>query len=160
MAFVYCPLLLEKIIHPILTIKNDVPSFVVDAPGGGGKITLQPNYILSQSPTKTVLRNFEGVITTYPEQEDYTPGLADDYFKEIYPNAAEKRSDIGISGLLNDTEFNLVPEGLKRLKRREEYETNPEHTSLKDSREKRDQLKEKKFQAQQKKNTQATKGDE
>ncbi len=137
-----------------------VPTFVVDAPGGGGKITLQPNYILSQSPTKTVLRNFEGVITTYPEPENYIPGLADDYFKEIYPNAEEKRSDIGISGLLNDTEFNLVPEGLKRLKRREEYETNPEHTSLKDSREKRDQLKEKKFQAQQKKNIQATKGDE
>ena len=107
-----------------------------------------------------MLRNFEGVITTYPEPENYTPGLADDYFKEIYPDAEEKRSDIGISGLMNDTEFNLVPEGLKRLDRRAEYETNPEHTSLKDNREKRDQLKEKKFQAQLKKNTQATKGDE
>lgn len=137
-----------------------VPTFVVDAPGGGGKITLQPNYILSQSPTKTVLRNFEGVITTYPEPENYTPGLADDYFKEIYPNAEEKRSDIGISGLLNDTEFNLVPKGLKRLDRRAEYETNPKHTSLKDNREKRDQLKEKKFQAQLKKNTPQAKGDE
>ena len=107
-----------------------------------------------------MLRNFEGVITTYPEPENYTPGLADDYFKEIYPNAEEKRSDIGILGLMNDTEFNLVPEGLKRLDRRAEYKTNPEHTSLKDSREKRDQLKEKKFQAQLKKNTLAIKGDE
>ena len=77
-----------------------------------GKIILRPNYILSQSPTKTVLRNFEGVITTYPEPENYTPGLADDYFKEIYPNAEEKRSNIGISGLLNDAEFSLVPKGL------------------------------------------------
>ncbi len=85
-----------------------------------------------------MLRNFEGVITTYPEPEQYTPGLADDYFKEIYPNAGEKRSNIGISGLLNDSEFNLVPKGLKRLERREEYETNPEHASLKDQREKRD----------------------
>ena len=137
-----------------------VPTFVVDAPGGGGKITLQPNYILSQSPTKTVLRNFEGVITTYPEPEHYTPGLADDYFKEIYPNVEEKRSDIGISGLLNDSEFNLVPKGLKRIDRREEFQSKPEHVTLKDQREKRDQLKEKKFQAQQKKSTQAIKGDE
>ena len=59
---------------------------------------LQPNYILSQSPTK-VLRNFEGVITTYPEPENYTPGLADDYFKGIYPDAEEKRSDLGIFGI-------------------------------------------------------------
>ncbi|WP_410860974.1 hypothetical protein [Peribacillus sp. SIMBA_075] len=33
---------------------------------------------LSQYPTKTVLRNFEGAITTYTEH--YTPGLADDYW--------------------------------------------------------------------------------
>jgi lysine 2,3-aminomutase len=135
-----------------------VPTFVVDAPGGGGKITLQPNYILSQSPTKTVLRNFEGVITTYPEPENYAPGLADDYFKGIYPDMEEKRSDIGIAGLMNDKQFNLVPEGLKRMNRRENYVTNPEHASLKNQREKRDQLKEKKFQAQQKKST--PKGDE
>ncbi|MFE4131124.1 lysine 2,3-aminomutase [Peribacillus sp. YIM B13482] len=135
-----------------------VPTFVVDAPGGGGKITLQPNYILSQSPTKTVLRNFEGVITTYPEPEHYTPGLADDYFKGIYPEMEEKRSDIGIAGLMNDKQFNLVPEGLKRMNRRENYGTNPEHASLKNQREKRDLLKEKKFQAQQKKST--PKGDE
>ena len=67
-----------------------------------------------------MLRNFEGVITTYPKPENYTPGLADDYFKEIYPNSGEIRSDIGISGFLNDSEFNLVPNGLKRLERREQ----------------------------------------
>jgi lysine 2,3-aminomutase len=60
-----------------------VPTFVVDAPGGG-KITLQPNYMISQSSTKTVLRNFEGVITTYPEPENYIAGCADDYFNKIY----------------------------------------------------------------------------
>ena len=135
-----------------------VPTFVVDAPGGGGKITLQPNYILSQSPTKTVLRNFEGVITTYPEPKQYTPGLADDYFKGVYPDMEEKQSNIGVSGLMNDKQFNLVPEGLKRMNRRENYVTNPEHASLKNQREKRDLLKEKKFQAQQKKSS--PKGDE
>ncbi|MBL3199216.1 lysine 2,3-aminomutase, partial [Klebsiella pneumoniae] len=34
-----------------------VPTFVVDAPGGGGKIALQPNYLISQSADKVVLRN-------------------------------------------------------------------------------------------------------
>ena len=56
---------------------------------GGGKIALQPNYLISQSADKVVLRNFEGVITTYPEPESYIPGRAEGYFKEIYPNYEE-----------------------------------------------------------------------
>lgn len=42
-----------------------VPTFVVDAPGGGGKIPVMPNYIISQAPGRTILRNYEGMITTY-----------------------------------------------------------------------------------------------
>ena len=49
-----------------------VPTFVVDAPGGGGKTPVMPNYVISQAPGKVVLRNFEGVITTYTEPLDYT----------------------------------------------------------------------------------------
>ena len=41
-----------------------VPTFVVDAPGGGGKTPVMPQYVISQAPGKVVLRNFEGVITT------------------------------------------------------------------------------------------------
>ena len=37
-----------------------VPTFVVDAPGGGGKIPVMPNYLISESPTKVILRNYEG----------------------------------------------------------------------------------------------------
>lgn len=48
-----------------------VPTFVVDAPGGGGKIPVMPNYVISQTPRKVVLRNFEGVLTTYTEPEKY-----------------------------------------------------------------------------------------
>lgn len=48
-----------------------VPTFVVDAPGGGGKIPIIPNYVISQTPRKVILRNFEGVITTYTEPEFY-----------------------------------------------------------------------------------------
>lgn len=44
-----------------------IPTFVVDAPGGGGKIPVLPNYIVTSSPTHTVLRNFEGVLISYPE---------------------------------------------------------------------------------------------
>jgi lysine 2,3-aminomutase len=48
-----------------------VPTFVVDAPGGGGKIPLLPNYLVSQSDEKVALRNFEGYITTYDQPENY-----------------------------------------------------------------------------------------
>jgi lysine 2,3-aminomutase len=48
-----------------------VPTFVVDAPGGGGKTPVMPQYVVSQAPGKVVLRNFEGVITTYTEPEEY-----------------------------------------------------------------------------------------
>lgn len=42
-----------------------VPTYVVDAPGGGGKIPIMPNYILSMSEDRVVLRNFEGSIISY-----------------------------------------------------------------------------------------------
>ncbi|WP_019241859.1 MULTISPECIES: lysine 2,3-aminomutase [Bacillus] len=134
------------------------PTFVVDAPGGGGKISLQPNYLLSQSPTKTVLRNFEGVITTYPEPESYTSGLADEYFESIY--GTQQKKETGISGLLQDEQLNLVPSNMPRINKRKQYEVNPEHASLKDKRAKRDELKEKKFQAEQKKAASLAKGNE
>ena len=48
-----------------------VPTFVVDAPGGGGKTPVMPNYVISQTPNKVILRNYEGVITTYTEPKHY-----------------------------------------------------------------------------------------
>lgn len=47
-----------------------VPTFVVDAPGGGGKIPVMPNYLLSQSDRRLILRNYEGVITTYTQPDN------------------------------------------------------------------------------------------
>ena len=44
-----------------------VPTFVVDAPGGGGKTPVMPQYVISQTPHKVILRNYEGIITTYTE---------------------------------------------------------------------------------------------
>jgi len=42
-----------------------VPTYVIDAPGGGGKIPIMPNYIISMSEERIVLRNFEGSIVSY-----------------------------------------------------------------------------------------------
>jgi lysine 2,3-aminomutase len=44
-----------------------VPTYVVDAPGGGGKIPLMPNYLVSAAPERVVLRNFEGALFSYPD---------------------------------------------------------------------------------------------
>ncbi len=44
-----------------------VPTFVIDAPGGGGKIPVSPQYLISQSPSDVTLRNFEQRVFRYPE---------------------------------------------------------------------------------------------
>jgi len=44
-----------------------IPTFVVDTPHGGGKVPVLPNYIVTSSPSHTVLRNFEGMLVSYPE---------------------------------------------------------------------------------------------
>jgi lysine 2,3-aminomutase len=53
-----------------LTSGLAIPSYVVDVPGGGGKIPLMPNYILSMGEDRTVLRNYEGIIVSYEEARD------------------------------------------------------------------------------------------
>ncbi len=55
-----------------------IPLFVVDAPHGGGKIPVLPTYVVSQSPTHTVLRNYEGMLITYPEPQSRMPEPAKD----------------------------------------------------------------------------------
>ena len=44
-----------------------IPQFVIDAPGGGGKVPINPNYVVHRDHEKTVLRNYEGEIFEYPE---------------------------------------------------------------------------------------------
>ena len=49
-----------------------VPHFVIDAPGGGGKIPLLPEYVLARSKEKIILRNFKNEVFEYPDvQEDH-----------------------------------------------------------------------------------------
>lgn len=92
-----------------------IPTFVVDAPGGGGKIPVMPNYVISQSPTKTVLRNFEGVITSYPEPQNYKPH---DPSTCEYCKQAEHQEIEGVAGLMADRRINLEPKYLVRENRR------------------------------------------
>ncbi len=89
-----------------------VPTFVVDAPGGGGKIPVMPNYVLSQTPNKVVLRNFEGVITTYTEPKHY------DCNCNCSVCRGEKENSVnGIAGLEQGKGLNFEPTDLPRKKR-------------------------------------------
>lgn len=89
-----------------------VPTFVVDAPGGGGKTPVMPQYIISQSPHKVVLRNFEGVITTYTEPEEYHEECQCEDCKA-------KRTNTGVSKLLSGGAMAIEPKELDRHKRNE-----------------------------------------
>ena len=50
-----------------------VPQYVIDAPGGGGKVPVNPDYVLSRNADRVVIRNFEGKLFEYPEAADGTP---------------------------------------------------------------------------------------
>ncbi len=50
-----------------------VPQYVIDAPGGGGKVPVNPDYVLSRNGGRVVLRNFEGRIFEYPEDDGGVP---------------------------------------------------------------------------------------
>jgi lysine 2,3-aminomutase len=50
-----------------------VPQYVIDAPGGGGKVPVNPEYVVSRGGGRVVIRNFEGKLFEYPEADDGTP---------------------------------------------------------------------------------------
>jgi lysine 2,3-aminomutase len=90
-----------------------VPTFIVDAPGGGGKIPVMPNYQISASDHKVVLRNYEGFITTYEEPLEY---------KAHDPNTCSfclsKRLEPGqegVMGLLEGEDLFIKPVGFDEL---------------------------------------------
>jgi len=101
-----------------------VPTYVIDAPGGGGKIPLSPNYLISLSTHKVVLRNYEGVITTYQEPDSYKPVFCDrkcdDCRLHLKLEGAEEAHATGIERLLSDYDdtIALTPENNERMERR------------------------------------------
>lgn len=91
-----------------------VPTFVVDAPGGGGKTPVGPDYVLSRSSNKLILRNYEGVITTYTEPRNL-PEL------ECTCDVCQgKKEDplTGVAGLLQGNGLALEPAQLARKQRK------------------------------------------
>jgi lysine 2,3-aminomutase len=82
-----------------------VPTYVVDAPRGGGKIPLMPNYLISASNDSVVLRNYEGMLVNYHPTGTPT--------ERHEPVATQ-----GVSSLLEGQAEVLVPEGNPRLLRR------------------------------------------
>lgn len=44
-----------------------VPRYVIDAPGGGGKVPIQPDYVLGIQEDRVILRNYEGKLFYYPQ---------------------------------------------------------------------------------------------
>ena len=94
-----------------------VPTYVIDAPGGGGKIPVGPNYIVSWSTNKVILRNYEGVITTYREPDCYKPALCNlncpDCNLQFKTDTHHTKEVVGINKLLADYDdtINLTPVG-------------------------------------------------
>ncbi len=103
-----------------------VPTYVIDAPGGGGKIPVMPNYIISWSTNKVVLRNYEGIITTYKEPEKYEAKFCDrdcdNCNLDLQLDEVDEQKALGIEKLLSDQDstISLVPDNNERYNRREE----------------------------------------
>jgi lysine 2,3-aminomutase len=93
-----------------------VPTFVVDAPGGGGKIPVMPNYMISASDHKIILRNYEGYITTYEEPLRYEPH--DPKTCEYCSTKRMEPGQSGVFGLLDGEEMFIKPEGFEELHNR------------------------------------------
>ena len=90
-----------------------IPTYVVDAPGGGGKIPVMPNYLISHGVENVILRNFEGVITSYTQPKGYSNSCRCEAC-----NSETKAKLVGVAGLHKRQQVSLEPEGLERKQRK------------------------------------------
>jgi len=86
-----------------------VPTYVIDAPGGGGKIPVMPNYLISYSDHKVVLRNYEGYITTYEEPPTYN--RHDEASCAYCQHQRSEPGQSGVLGLLEGERMWIEPSG-------------------------------------------------
>ncbi len=94
-----------------------IPIYTLDAPEGGGKVPLLPNYLLSMSDTEVVVRNYEGFISTYTQPA---------YYRRHDPRSCpycraqrDEGGQEGVAGLLSGRKRTIAPEGWEDLHRRE-----------------------------------------
>jgi lysine 2,3-aminomutase len=93
-----------------------IPTFVIDAPGGGGKVPILPNYLLSMSDSRVVVRNYEGFISTYVQPVGYEP-----HDSATCPYCRARRgegSPEGVAGLLTGKSLTIAPESWHALHQR------------------------------------------
>jgi lysine 2,3-aminomutase len=83
-----------------------VPQFVLDAPGGGGKVPLMPNYVLGHYGDSIVYRNFEGVIGRYDDVQRQPHGCD-------RCNDREHFDERGLAKLLNRTADRFEPQAVR-----------------------------------------------
>jgi lysine 2,3-aminomutase len=84
-----------------------IPTYVVDAPHGGGKIPLLPNYLVSASDDCVVLRNYEGMLVRYQAEDK--------------PLTTRPTVNRGVSQLIQGTTTAIVPKESERMERRRQY---------------------------------------
>jgi lysine 2,3-aminomutase len=90
-----------------------VPQFIVDAPGGGGKIPIMPNYLLSMSDHKVIVRNYEGFVATYEEPTEYQ--AHDPKTCKFCQNKRPEPGQTGLTGLLDGEEMFIKPTGFDEI---------------------------------------------
>ncbi|MDR1571649.1 MAG: lysine 2,3-aminomutase [Clostridiales Family XIII bacterium] len=90
-----------------------VPTFVVDAPGGGGKTPVMPDYLISSTTERVILRNYEGVITAYaePRHEDEIACTCD------YCTGKKQYRFEGVAALSEGRSISIEPANLTRHRR-------------------------------------------
>jgi lysine 2,3-aminomutase len=94
-----------------------VPTYVIDAPGGGGKIPVGPQYLISMGEGKVILRNYEGGIFVYQEPTDYK-------------SECEPDEDVeGVASLLSGKDKYLLPQQLERARRIQQWKEKRSSTS-------------------------------
>jgi lysine 2,3-aminomutase len=83
-----------------------VPTLVVDMPGGGGKVPIFPNYLISMSENATVFRNYKGFISIYkePVERDCSCPTEKDYEDDVVAQSPD-----GIGQLFDGKKVSIEP---------------------------------------------------
>jgi lysine 2,3-aminomutase len=108
-----------------------VPVYAVDLPGGGGKIPVMPNYLISLSQDRAVFRNFEGYLATYVQPTDYQRPAPSQWISAPREEPGQK----GVASLLAGEAMVIKPEGWtgSHMRGRDEADApRPEAISIED----------------------------
>ncbi|MEE4194821.1 MAG: lysine 2,3-aminomutase [Anaerolineae bacterium] len=86
-----------------------IPEYVVDLPGGGGKVPVNPRYMISQGERVVLFRNYAGKIYKYVEPEDTTPSRCPENCTICHDRKMRglDQEQIGLARLLDTDEIML-----------------------------------------------------